>query len=138
VDSVVATARDGDAVFVAADRYQDASQIAFHGTAAPTTFSLNLAGRRNQYDYWPAFPDVARHGDVLIVALDDVRPEGAGATMFVRADTAPHPHRVVAALAPHFSEVRPGPLVAGFGDPDHDRRRVWILEGWRGTWPGRR
>jgi hypothetical protein len=134
-DSVASATRDGGTVFIAADRYQDASEIAFHARGQPVTLSLNLAGRPNQYDYWPVFAEVARTGDALVVAVDEVRPTQSGSAVVIVADTSPQLHRVLATLEPHFAEVRRGPLVSGVGDPDHDRRRIWVLRDWRGTWP---
>ena len=57
-------------VWVAADRYQDASELAFHLPGQPTVFALNLGGRPNQYDLWPKASDTIRPGDGLVVAFD--------------------------------------------------------------------
>ena len=108
--------------WVAGDRYQDASELAFHLPEHPTVFSLNLDSRNNQYALWPDFPHAARTGDNLVVAL---RPGASGT-----------PSPVVGMLTPHFDHVRRGSLVElARGDDVHTRRRIWILEGWRGTWP---
>lgn len=56
--------------WVAADRYQDASQLAFHLPDHPTVFSLNLGGRTNHYDVWPNAWRQLRPGDGLVVAFD--------------------------------------------------------------------
>jgi len=126
--AAVARARDSLAAasrattWVAADRYQDASLLAFHDPEGGATFSLNLAGRRNQYDLWPGFMNLAAQGDNLILVVDNTR----------------EPHYAVAALTPYFTAVRRGELVTlrrdgtGVGD-----RQLWILEGWRGGWPPR-
>ncbi len=124
-DSVIAARRrlldDSAHVWVAGDRYQEASELAFHLPERPVTFSLNLSSRPNQYDLWPAFPAVARPGDDLIVALDEV----------------PQPHHTAVVLAPFFRSMAQGSLVplrrkdggvAGY-------RRLWILRGWKGAWP---
>lgn len=58
------------AQWVAAERYQDASQIAFNLPDHPTVFSLNLGGRANQYDLWQGPEDVMRDGDALVAAFD--------------------------------------------------------------------
>jgi len=106
---------------VAADRYQDASELAFHLPGHPRAFALNLGGRPNQYDLWPDFAATARVGDDMLLVLDDVSGTPGQ----------------IASLAPHFSEVahgdsarleRHGDLVKQF--------RLWRLRGWRGTWPG--
>jgi 4-amino-4-deoxy-L-arabinose transferase-like glycosyltransferase len=57
-------------VWVAANRYQDAAQLAFHLPDQPTVFALNLASRRNQYDLWDTAHDRVRPGDGLVVAFD--------------------------------------------------------------------
>lgn len=57
-------------VWVAANRYQDASELAFHLPDQPTVFALNLASRRNQYDLWDTAHDRVRPGDGLVVGFD--------------------------------------------------------------------
>jgi 4-amino-4-deoxy-L-arabinose transferase-like glycosyltransferase len=107
-------------VHVAADRYQDASELAFHVRGQPTTYSLNLAGRANQYDLWPGFPHRAAPGDALVLALDDTDDL----------------HPALARLTPHFRDVSRGPAVelrARRGVVA--RRRIWTLTGWAGSWP---
>jgi len=56
--------------WIAADRYQDASELAFHLPDQPTVFALNLGGRTNQYDVWPNAFGQVRPGDGLVVAFD--------------------------------------------------------------------
>jgi hypothetical protein len=56
--------------WVAADRYQDASELAFHLPDQPTVFSLNLGGRTNHYDVWPNAWQKVRPGDGLVMAFD--------------------------------------------------------------------
>ena len=56
--------------WVAADRYQDASELAFHLPDQPTVFALNLGGRTSQYDIWPNAYDRIRPGDGLVAAFD--------------------------------------------------------------------
>jgi 4-amino-4-deoxy-L-arabinose transferase-like glycosyltransferase len=112
---------DSAYVHVTADRYQDASELAFHLPDHPTVFTLNLGGRPNQYDLWPGFAASARVGDDMLLVLDDV--EGTPAQ--------------IGLLRPHFSSIvredsarleRGGDVVKQF--------RLWRLRGWRGTWPG--
>jgi 4-amino-4-deoxy-L-arabinose transferase-like glycosyltransferase len=57
-------------VWVAANRYQDASELAFHLPDQPTVFALNLASRRNQYDLWDTAHDRVRPGDGLVVVFE--------------------------------------------------------------------
>lgn len=108
--------------WVAADRYQDASELAFHLPDQPPTFSLNLSGRANHYDLWPSFADRAAPGDAMLLVVDAV--EGV--------------HPTAALLSPHFERVEPGDVItlARGGDPVK-HMRIWVLERWRGTWPGR-
>ena len=106
--------------WVAADRYQDASELAFHLPGNPEVFALNIAGRPNTYDLWPAFPERAYPRDALILVVDEV----AGT------------HAALSALSPHFERVTQGEMVtlARGGDPVK-YLRIWILDRWRGTWP---
>ncbi len=106
--------------FVAAERYQEASELAFHLPDNPETFSLNLTTRPNNYDLWPAFTDRARPRDGIILVVDDV--EGT--------------HPAAAMLASHFTGVTRGEqvILARGGDPVK-YLRIWLLNGWRGTWP---
>jgi undecaprenyl-diphosphatase len=101
------------------DRFQEASELAFHADSPQPTFASNLAGRPNQYDLWPRFNELARPGDNLVLVLDE-------------SDDVPTP---VARLAPHFSSVQRGEKVTlrrnggAIGD-----RRLWTLSGWNGSW----
>jgi 4-amino-4-deoxy-L-arabinose transferase-like glycosyltransferase len=100
----------GSKVWLAADRYQDAAELAFNMPGHPTVFSLNLAGRPNQYDLWPTARDSMRRGDALTAILDDV----------------PDPPPPVAQLSPHFSHVERGALVELHrGGHVVARRRLW-------------
>jgi FtsH-binding integral membrane protein len=107
--------------WVAADRYQDAAELAFLLPGHPAVFSLNLGGRDNHYRYWPAFRDSARAGDDLLLVLAD------------RADDAPDP--VIRTLAPLFGSVEKGRRVEmRRGDAQVTSRRLWLLRDWRGAW----
>jgi hypothetical protein len=112
----------GSRTWFGGDRYQEASELAFHDASHPPTFAMNLSGRPNQYDLWPRFPEVARQGDNLILVLDDV------------SDL----HATIRALTPYFAEVKRGeraPLKRG--DGEIGARRIWVLSDWRGGWPVR-
>jgi undecaprenyl-diphosphatase len=99
------------------DRYQEASQLAFHLPTHPQVFAMNLAGRPNQYDLWPRFSDVARTGDNLLLAVDD----------------GGEPHSTVTRLAPSFTESIEGELVTlRRGAGVVGIRRLWLLVGWKG------
>lgn len=109
--------------FVAADRYQEASELAFHLPTHPETVALNLFGRANQYDLWPSFPARAHPRDALLLVLDDT--EGV--------------HPTAAMLEPHFTTLRQGEQVTLARNGDVVKRlRIWLLDGWRGTWPAAR
>jgi 4-amino-4-deoxy-L-arabinose transferase-like glycosyltransferase len=106
--------------WVAANRYQDAAELAFHLADHPTVFSLDLGGRPNQYDLWPGFPDRARVGDGLVLVLDD--DQGT-----------PGP---ITTLLPYFTSIVRGDAVdLSRGGQVIARRRIWQLDGWRGSWP---
>ena len=110
--------------FIAADRYQDVSELAFHLAGHPEVFCVCVTGRHNQYELWPGFADVAKPGDALVLLLDE-RKEGAV-------------HETAALLAPYFTSVTPGasaPLMRG--SDTVTVRRVWTLAGYRGGWPVR-
>lgn len=106
--------------WVAADRYQDASELAFHLRSHPTVFSLNLSGRGNQFDLWPGFAETAHAGDDLVVAVDET------------ADTNP----IVLRLAPYFQSYARDSLVDLRNRHGVvTRRRVWVMRRWLGGWP---
>ncbi len=115
---------DGRQVFITANRYQDAAQLAYHLETHPEVFSLNLGARRNQYDLWPRVTERADSGATLVFLLDlNAPPRGETPT-------------AVAALAPHFDSLTLGPVLPlRRGTAEVSARRAWILHGWRGTWP---
>ena len=97
--------------WVAAERYQDASEIAFHLPDRPTVFSLNLNGRANQFDLWDTAFDRVRPGDGLVAVFDD---NPAGDSLGVR-------------VGRWFRESRAGAhVVLRRGDGEVAHRRVWL------------
>ena len=97
--------------WIAADRYQDASELAFLMPEHPPVMALNLGGRTNQYDIWPNAWTRIRPGDAL-VAVFDANPKGD--SLAVRVGS-------------WFKETRPGEEVVlrrGAGDITH--RRIWL------------
>lgn len=58
-------------VWVAANRYQDAAELAFHLRGHPTIFALNISGRPNQYDLWPTLWTTAQPSDCFLMVVDD-------------------------------------------------------------------
>ncbi len=100
------------ATWVAADRYQDAAELAWHLRGHPTVFSLNIGGRRNQYDLWPTLRDRIHLGDSVTLVLDERDP----------------PPPDIDALSPHFAEVTKGELVEMHrGSAVVARKRLWHL-----------
>jgi len=122
--SAVRAASDGAGrrPWLAANRYQDAAELAFNLPERPVVFSFNFGGRDNQYRYWSGFPDRARAGDDLLLVLAD-RPDGA-------ADPA------ITALTGCFGSVEQGGLVEmRRGGTRVTTRRLWLLRDWNGAWP---
>jgi 4-amino-4-deoxy-L-arabinose transferase-like glycosyltransferase len=116
----VAPSTANSTVWIGADRYQEAAELALLSPDHPTTFATNLSGRANQYDLWPRFPDVARQGDALVLVVDE----------------SAEPHAAIVRLTPYFTSVERGALVVlRRGAGEIGRRRVWTLVGWRGGWP---
>jgi 4-amino-4-deoxy-L-arabinose transferase-like glycosyltransferase len=112
----------GSDLYVAAERYQDASELAFHLKDRPRVFSLNLTGRANQYDVWETFPERASVGATLLLVLDE----------------EPGEPRVIRKLACCFQRIDARPSVALVrGEAVSARKRVWVLQYWSGEWPRR-
>ncbi len=112
----------GPHTYVAGERYQEVSELAWQLPDRPHAFCTCVNGRHNQYELWPSFPDVAHPGDGLVVLLDDTPGT---------PDTA-------ARLAPYFAGITRGnvaPLLRGADTVSV--RRVWVLRGYRGGWPAR-
>lgn len=108
--------------WVGGERYQEASELAFHLPDHPVTFVIDVNGRPNQYDLWPSFPQRARRGDALILVLG----------VYTRPEDDP----VIAALSPHFEHGTLREVVAlRRGSIVRALRRVWVLDGWHGDWP---
>jgi 4-amino-4-deoxy-L-arabinose transferase-like glycosyltransferase len=105
------TVPPGVRVWIAADRYQEASELAWNLPQHPSVFSLELASRRNEFDYWPTASDSVRLGDALTVVLDETADD-------------PVPVR---RLAPFFAEVSRGALVEMHWGAGRvvARRRIW-------------
>jgi 4-amino-4-deoxy-L-arabinose transferase-like glycosyltransferase len=100
------------ATWIAADRYQDASELAFNIPGNPRVFSLNLGGRANQYNLWPSIYAAASHTDCAVIVVD----EGAAGERVVRkvgADSA--------ALVSHAVMMWRGIPVG--------RRAIWLVHG---------
>ncbi|MEP6731380.1 MAG: glycosyltransferase family 39 protein [bacterium] len=112
----------GPRTFAGADRYQDVSEMAYHLPGRPEVFCACIFGRRNQYDLWPGYANLARAGDNLVLLLDE----------------SPDMHGTAKALAPYFATVTRGALVPQLRGTDTvSVRRIWALAGYRGGWPPR-
>lgn len=108
--------------WVAGERYQEASELAFHLPDHPITFAIDVHGRPNQYDLWPSFDRRAHGGDRLVLVLG----------LYTLAENDP----VIAVLKPHFDSVALREVVAlRRGSTIRAWRRVWVLDGWHGSWP---
>ncbi len=106
-------------VHLATNTYQDASQLAFRVPGRPFVAALNIGSRANQFDYWPGFPERAKPGDALVLALD----------------TLPRWMSVVDSLSTHFGDVTIlEELPMRRGDRPIAWRRLWLFTDWRGTW----
>jgi 4-amino-4-deoxy-L-arabinose transferase-like glycosyltransferase len=123
VDAARAAAPAGVITWVAGERYQEASELAFLLPDHPQTFTIDVAdARATQYDLWPRFHERAHAGDRLVLVLG----------LFTTAAADP----VIARLAPHFQRVTLRETVALHrGAEVRAWRRVWVLDGWRGSWP---
>jgi 4-amino-4-deoxy-L-arabinose transferase-like glycosyltransferase len=116
----LATTETGSRTWAGADRYQEAAELGFHDETHAPTFAVNLSGRRNQYEVWPRFADLAARGDNFVLVLDET----------------PTAHPALAALTPHFSATQQGALVSlRRAGGEIGKRRIWILRGWQGGWP---
>ncbi len=105
-----------DTRWVAADRYQDASELAFHLSDQPLVFSLNLGGRANQYDLWPTVYSDVRPGDALVAVFDDNA----------------HGAELAAHVGAWFTETRLGATVSlRRGHGEIATRRIWSFRGAR-------
>jgi hypothetical protein len=102
---------------VATNRYQEASELAFHLPDHPAVFSLNIQRRSNQYALWPGFEDTAEPGDCLVFV--DIDDSGA--------------RRIADALGARFTdtaEVGAAQRMRGRGvTADY---RLWSYTGWTG------
>ena len=96
--------------------------MAYHLPDHPVTFNINVDGRPNEYDLWPAFAERAHAGDRLVLVL--------------KVHPTPDGDRVAAVLAPHFDHVALRDVVAlERGSTVRGTRRIWVLDGWHGDWP---
>ncbi len=109
-------------LYFAAERYQDASELAFHLNRHPRVFSLNLTGRANQYDLWGTFAERAPAGASMLLVLDD----------------EPTDPRVIRKLTCCFRRIDARESVALVRrGATSSRKRLWFLSGWNGEWPRR-
>jgi 4-amino-4-deoxy-L-arabinose transferase-like glycosyltransferase len=104
-------------VWVASNRYQETSELAFHLAGQPDVFSLNLWSRTNQYDLWPRFTERAEPGDCLLF----VAPDGGSEAL------------VAERIAPAFGSVEDlGMVERKRGSTGVGRTRIHALSDWTG------
>jgi 4-amino-4-deoxy-L-arabinose transferase-like glycosyltransferase len=105
------------AAHVATNRYQEASELAFHLPDQPDVFSLNIRRRSNQYAIWPGFEETASAGDCLVfVDIDDGWAR-----------------QIVADLGGRFeSTVEIGPTSRKRGGGVTADYRLWAFTSWTG------
>lgn len=111
----------GPPPWVAANRYQEVAELAFHLPGQPTVLALNLRSRRNQYDLWPTPNDRIGPGDALVAVLDATAPGDA----------------MAAEIGAAFAAVRRGadvPITRAGGVIT--TRRLWLFRGRRAPIPG--
>jgi hypothetical protein len=121
-DSVAGT---GTPVLVAAQKYQDASELAWWMPGHPDILSVNTGYRANQYDLWPQLRDRAQPGSALLI----VGPAD-GADSLVAMDPG------LTALAPHYQRVTLlGVVALGRGGSVRERKRIWLLDPLTGPLP---
>jgi hypothetical protein len=65
-----------------------------------------ISGRRNQYDLWPGYAQVAKPGDNLVLVLDET----------------PDVHGTVKALSPFFTTATRGVLASAVARSGHRER----------------
>jgi hypothetical protein len=118
----VAAARDslrrgGATVLVAAQKYQDASELAYWLPDHPEVTSINIGYRPNQYDLWLSPVDEAKSGsDLLLVGPADV-------------DTLVTTNPGLQILAPRFRRVTLLGVVPLARDGSvRERKRLWLLD----------
>ena len=104
-------------VWVASNRYQETSELAFHLAGQPEVFSLNIDSRTNQYDLWPTFTEVAEPGDCLLF----VAPDGGGERLVAE--------RIASVFASHEDL---GQVLRMRGERGVGDTRLHALRGWSG------
>lgn len=112
VQSAQTKAHGCSVTWIAADRYQDASELAFNLPDNPRVFALNLGGRANQYDLWPRIYSVAQPTDCALIVVDTGDPG----------------ERVVRRLGAAQATLLGPALLAWRGAPV-GRRAIWLVRG---------
>ena len=104
--------------WVAAERYQDASELAFNVKGQPQVFALNLNGRANQYDLWDSPSEKIAANDGLVATFD----------------ATPGGDALAARVAKWFAESRRGVTVTmQRGDGVIGQRQLWMFRNARGV-----
>lgn len=100
------------AAWIAADRYQDASELAYHLPGHPRVFALNIGGRRNQYELWPSLRSVVQPEDCVLFVAD---ASSAGDAVVRKIGARNAARLSVAAMQ--------------WGGTEIARRAIWLLRG---------
>lgn len=112
VQRAQSTARGCQAIWIAADRYQDASELAFNLPDHPRVFALNLGGRPNQYDLWTSLYTVSKPTDCALLIVDE----------------GPAGQTVVQRLGATSSSII-GDAVLTWRGVSVGRRAIWLVHG---------
>lgn len=111
-------ARGRAAPILAAQKYQDASELAYWIPGHPDVLSINTGYRPNQYDLWPGLRERAAPGSALLI----VGPNDG-------ADSALAANPGLSALAPRYRSVTLLDVVAlGRAGSVRERKRIWLLD----------
>lgn len=102
-------------VAIAANRYQDASELAYHLSGHPRVLSLNVGGRPNQYDLWTTLPAVVR--------------DAPGTCLALVIDPGVDPRTTPGMPLAYFSSVHPlGTVTRAHDGATLGTRAVWLLD----------
>jgi len=111
-------------IYVAAQKYQDASELAYWMAGHPEVLSFNNGYRHNQYDYWPSLGALAMPSSSLIL----VGPADADSLITTNPG--------LAALVPFYKTVT---LIDVFslrrGASVRERKRIWFLDSLKSPTP---
>jgi 4-amino-4-deoxy-L-arabinose transferase-like glycosyltransferase len=109
-------ARGGTPVAIAAQKYQDASELAWWIPGHPEVRSINTGYRPNQYDFWRPSHEWLNSSLVLVGPADG-------------ADSAIAANPGLTALEPRYQRITLiGIVELGRGGTVRERKRIWLLD----------